>query len=82
MPDKVTSIDMGAFAFCSNLTDITIPNSLTFISMRAFSNCTRLSNITFQGTKAEWNAIEKGSDWNENTGNYTIHCTDGDIAKS
>ena len=26
--------------------------------------------------------ISKGSNWNYNTGNYTIHCTDGDIPKS
>ena len=37
--------------------------------------------ITYTGTQAQWNAISKGSNWNYNTGSYTIHCTDGDIAK-
>jgi hypothetical protein len=29
----------------------------------------------------QWNAISKGGSWNRNTGNYTVHCTDGDIGK-
>lgn len=33
------------------------------------------------GTVAQWNAISKGDDWNSATGNYTIHCKDGDISK-
>jgi hypothetical protein len=31
---------------------------------------------------AEWKNISMGSDWNNFTAEYTIHCTDGDIAKS
>ena len=34
------------------------------------------------GTKAQWKAIKKGYDWNYDSGNYTVHCTDGDISKS
>lgn len=66
---------------CAGLTSITIPDSVTNIRSRAFSYCTRLTSITFNGTKAQWNTITKGSSWNSNTGNYTIHCTDGDIPK-
>jgi len=40
-----------------------------------------LESITYTGTKAEWNLIDKGSNWDENTPGYTIHCTDGDIEK-
>lgn len=32
--------------------------------------------------KAQWNAIPKGSGWDDNTGSFTIRYTDGDIAKS
>ena len=32
-------------------------------------------------TTAQWKAISFGSDWNKNTGNYTITCTDGTISK-
>ncbi len=38
-------------------------------------------SIYFDGTKAQWNAIEKGEGWSYYTGNYTIHCTDGTISK-
>ena len=78
---SVTSISKGAFSGCTGLTSITIPNSVTSIGNDVFRNCTRLTSITFNGTIAKWNAISKGTDWNNNTGNYTIHCTDGDIPK-
>ena len=82
IPDGVTNIDSRAFENCSSLTSITIPDSVTSIGRYAFYNCSALTDITFEGTKAQWNAISKGSGWNNDTGNYTVHCTDGDISKS
>ena len=81
IPDSVTSIGATAFYGCTGLTSITIPDSVTSIGYYAFAGCTGLKSITFTGTKAQWNAIDKGSNWNGNTGAYTIHCTDGDISK-
>ena len=54
---------------------------MTSIGNYAFEYCTGLTSITFTGTKAQWSAISKGSSWNSMTGAYTVHCTDGDIAK-
>ena len=48
----------------------------------ALSNCTGLSTITFSGTQDQWNAIQKGDNKNNNNGNYTIKCSNGDLAKS
>ena len=79
--DSVTSIGNYAFSSCSGLTSITLPDSVTSIGREAFCRCSSLTSITFQGTKAQWNAISKGSYWNYNTGSYTVHCTDGDIEK-
>ena len=78
----VAAVDRdGAFNDCSGLTSISIPDSVTSIGDWAFEGCSSLTSITFNGTKEQWNAIEKGEDWNESTGAYTIHCSDGDIAK-
>ncbi len=81
IPDSVTSIGVGAFRNCSSITSITIPDSVTRIHDYAFSGCTGLTSINFKGTKVQWKAISKGYQWNYKTGSYTIHCTDGDIAK-
>ena len=79
IPDSVTTIGAAAFQSCSSLTSVTIGNGVTTIGAAAFEYCTSLTEIHFAGTKEQWQAISKGSWWNSNTGNYTIHCTDGDI---
>ena len=81
IPDSVTSIGWGAYYMCDSLTSITIPDSVTSIGHDAFSGCSSLTTIDYDGTIAEWNAISKGSSWNLNTDNYTVYCTDGEIAK-
>ncbi len=50
--------------------------------MGAFYGCGSLTNIKFNGTKEQWNAIIKSDDWNYNTGNYTVTCTDGTLSKT
>lgn len=81
IPDGVTNIGYATFFGCTGLTSITIPNSVTNIGTRIFFGCTALTNITYQGTKAQWNAVSKDWKWDDNTIDYTIHCTDGDISK-
>lgn len=85
IPDGVRSLDQS-FYRCTKLVSVTIPASMESFDYSTFGFCESLISITFKGTKAQWNAIEKYSSsndglWNRSTGNYTIHCTDGDIAK-
>ena len=82
IPDGVATIERSAFRRCSSLTSITIPDSVTSIAMFAFYDCSSLKDINFEGTKAQWKAIEKDNTWNSDTAEYTVHCTDGDLSKS
>lgn len=75
----VTSIGTSAFYNCTGLTSIIIPDGVTSIGSYAFQGCSGLTRIDFNGTKAQWEAIRKGSNWNRNTGSFTIYCTDGTI---
>ncbi len=46
IPDTVTNIADGAFAFAENLTEIIMPDSITEIGSYAFKGCSGLKNIT------------------------------------
>lgn len=76
---SVTRIGDSAFYYVLELTDITIPKSVTSLGSAIFSS-TWLKEINYEGTMAEFNAIEKnpvGILWSGT--NLKIHCTDGTI---
>lgn len=81
IPSGVTQIAGSAFAYCYSLKDVTIPATVTLIDSNSFLYCSSLTDVNFQGTVEQWNAITISDYWDTNTGEYTIHCTDGDIAK-
>ena len=68
----VSTIGNYAFYNCTSLTSMTIGNGVTTIDSYAFYNCTSLRSIKYRGTEDEWNTISKESDWDYNTGGYTI----------
>lgn len=74
---NVTNIPASAFAACRGLASVTIPDSVTNIGDYAFLDCTELTSITYESTKAQWNAISKGLNWDKNIGAYIVHCVDG-----
>lgn len=82
IPSSVTKIGGSAFSGCYDITNVTIPRGVTIIGEYLFSGCKNLTSVRYNGTKEEWNAVIKGSDWDWNTGNYTITCTDGTISKN
>lgn len=89
IPDSVTSIGNRAFVGCQ-FESIEIPVSVTTIGYDAFFGCKNLKEIIFSGTQEQWNAVEKGDNWDGNgiiDGNgvevyhhpYTLRFTDGSI---
>ena len=81
IPDSVASIGSWAFYKCTSLTRVTIGNGVTSIGYNALVDCTSLTDITYNGTKAEWQSIEKGDYWKKEVHYFTVHCTDGDLTK-
>ena len=68
IPDKVTRIGESAFMYCNGLQSVTIPNSVTSMGDYAFASCNNLQNVFFDGTEAQWNSINFGTD-------VFIYCT-------
>jgi hypothetical protein len=81
IPDSVTTIGDFAFSGCYGLTSVTFGNKVTIMAAGVFYDCGSLIEIHFNGTKEQWQTIEKHIYWNYSTGQYTIHCTDGEIKK-
>lgn len=84
IPKGVTKIGDSVFQGVQSITEVTIPKSVTTIDYSAFTGCINLTKINYEGTKAEWNKIEKMRgylSWDDHTGEYIIYCTDGRIAK-
>ena len=75
IPDSVMFIGDYAFAACNNLTSVTIPDSVTSIGDYAFLSCNTLTDIYYTGTQEQWDAIPKGTDWNDDCPlNQQVHC--------
>lgn len=80
IPDRIKTISLFVFYYCTKLTNITIPNSVTTIGKYAFYDCVKLMDINYNGTKEQWKAIPKGTEWKHDVpSTCKVHCTDGDI---
>lgn len=81
LPEGLKKISESAFSMCSKITSFYIPDSVTEIDRMAFSGC-GFTIIDYNGTMEKWNLISKADDWNNSTGNYIIHCTNGNYSKT
>lgn len=72
----------AVFADCSKLTTVTLPSTVKLLSEKAFDRCTALTTIQFGGTTEEWNSVRKINLWDNQTGNYTVVCTNGTLSKN
>lgn len=79
LPNGFKEIDEG-FSNCVFLTTLVLPSTLTKIEGYALTSCVKLTKIEFKGTKEQWNAIEKGSNWNYLTPtNMVVSCSNGNL---
>ena len=79
--EPISEIEETGMAYMSNLTAVTIPITVKKIGERAFAYDSSLQKIVYMGNISDWNAIEKGENWNMSTGSYEIICLDGKISK-
>lgn len=79
MPKALTSISSYAFDGNTALNKLLIPVSVVAIGNYVFNDCTSLTSFNYEGTMAEWNAIEKAIDWNTDSNLSSIKCSDGTI---
>lgn len=83
--NNVILIADDAFYGCKSLKTVTIPNSVRWIGDAAFyfDGCDDhlLDSIRFDGTKKQWNNINKDEYWVANCGmlDITIHCKIGKV---
>ena len=63
----------------ANLTSITLGRALKRIDRFALEYNDKLTHIYYEGTMEEWNAIIKGSYWDNETNLTKIVCVDGTI---
>lgn len=47
IPESVSRIESSAFAYCSNMTEVTIPNTVTEMGSSVFWSCDGLTELTF-----------------------------------
>lgn len=77
LKDGCTAISEG-FLNDTMCLQLTIPKSVKLISYHAFYNYKYLiSPFEYKGTKAQWRAITKGTDWAKGCSATRVHCTDG-----
>ena len=78
----ISVLDTGTFYGCTALTTVTVSAEVTTIKNYAFQNCTALTTIIFKGNSEQWKAITKGHKWDDETGDYTVECTDKNLSKN
>ena len=74
LPKNLKKIGYMAFMNCDSLSELSIPKSVTEIGENALYS---IQTIRYEGTKAEWEAIELGL-WNHEI-TCTVICSDGEI---
>ena len=74
---------VNAFGFYTyNFKSISFSNTLKSVGQQAFYFVKTLEDIYYDGTTEQWKSLEFGMYWDLYTGDYIVHCLDGDISKA
>ncbi len=71
---SVTEIGDGAFSNCNHLLTVNINSEVTKIGDYAFKDSADLWTMTFEGTKDQWNAVTKGTNWASGITTTSVYC--------
>lgn len=74
----VKVIGVQAFYNLKGVTKLYLTNTVTEFELAAFWH-SDITEINFEGTLEEWNAIEKGANWNNAMQSIVVNCTDGTV---
>ena len=80
IPGGIENIEMLTFAG-TGLEILNIPRSVVKIDDGVIRRSYSLITINYDGTVSEWLAIQKENYWDFESAEYTIYCSDGQIAK-
>ncbi len=75
IPEGVTTIGRDCF-YSSGIENVSLPISLSKIGGNAFNSCSSLNTITYNGTVADWMAVDTGVHWNYGAPVKEVTCTD------
>ena len=93
IPEGTEYVGKGLLNECVSLEALYIPSSIKAIPVSMCYGCVSLTDVYYDGTKEEWSrivqsqsnayaSIEKEYLWYEGSGEFIVHCTDGDYAKA
>ena len=74
----ISKISEDVFFECYRMETVNITAPLSSVGGWSFFDCDSLSTVNYAGTAEEWNSIDYGKYWDENSGNYTVVCKDGE----
>ena len=80
IPEGVTSIGEWAFLRCKALTKLELPSTIKKIESGAFQECDKIASVYFAGTKAQWRAMGRASDWITLARTGEVYCSDGTLS--
>ncbi|MBQ9162775.1 MAG: leucine-rich repeat domain-containing protein [Clostridia bacterium] len=75
----VKRLEYSAFWGCENLSKVYLDSTLEYIGTYVFDSCYENITVYYDGTKSQWNSVNKEEDWYGTNSTVTVKCSDGDI---